>query len=151
MPIYEYSCPKHGNFEVVNTYHNVQQKEKCPAKRCKKLCFRDYQSENVTGFVKLSNNQVKTLRHLADRNRDSLKKEKEFELYKKHNDYRFKEPEEGPFEVKKKDVEKSFKNLEKRNKEKEFKRKILKDKELTKRVLANPVEKIKTNKIKGRK
>lgn len=79
--IYEYTCKKHGSFEVQKPVKDFQEKEECPI--CKKKCDQVFYSPHCY-IVK----EPTTLGHLADRNSKSMGK---YELQEKSRKDRLEE------------------------------------------------------------
>lgn len=89
MPTYTFLCEKcDHSFELnmsLSSYKNIQ---KCP--KCKKAANRNYQTDLMTlnACVKLSDSEIKSMGHLANRNRDTLSDDHKQHLQIKHNEYR---------------------------------------------------------------
>lgn len=110
MPQYTFLCPKHKSFEIFRTFSEYQEKEKCPS--CKHLCSRNYQADQVNANIVVGDSDLKTIGHLANRNRDSLSNQAKMDLFIKHHEPNLKGcPEMG---IPDKNPEKEFKKFEKR-------------------------------------
>ncbi len=90
MPTYSYYCEKCSNifelFFTIGTYKDI--KQKCP--ECKRQCSRSYTTDisSLATSIKKSDNELKTIGDLANRNRDRMTDDQKQELSKKHNDYK---------------------------------------------------------------
>jgi len=96
MPEYTYFCEKcSSKFSVVCPISDYTEKYKCDT--CKKVCSRSYIDDlsTLSSSVKKSDNELKTIGDLANRNRDKLSDDQKVALYKKHNDYK-EQPSEKP-------------------------------------------------------
>jgi putative FmdB family regulatory protein len=90
MPCYTYycnSCKK--KFEVVCSYSQYSEHAKCEFCK-KKNTERSYQDDLTTlnASVKLSDNEIKTIGHLAARNNEKFSEDYKQHLYEKHNSYK---------------------------------------------------------------
>lgn len=89
MPTYSYYCSQCGlNFEL---FFNIQDYNSNPICECgSKKTQRDYIEDlsTITGSVKKSDSELKTVGDLANRNRDRLSEDQKEQLYKKHNEYK---------------------------------------------------------------
>lgn len=90
MPEYTYYCEKcHHKFSVVCTIRDYTENaecDKCHIKKTYRLYREDLASLNTS--VKLSDSEVKTLGHLANRNAEKLSDDQKEHLTKKHNSYK---------------------------------------------------------------
>lgn len=91
MPIYPYRCKncRHA-FEVFQSIHKYRTLHKCP--NCK---YDALERIFVIGdaFVKLADTEIKKVGHLAQRNTEKMSDDQRQELHRKHNEYKYKEPE----------------------------------------------------------
>ena len=83
MPTYSFSCQKCKNlFEVVMSMANYTSEQSCPSCKSNKV-LRDYQSDQVRGFV-----TTQTVGSLAEKNTSKLSSDKLYNLQQKHTEYR---------------------------------------------------------------
>lgn len=90
MPTYSYSCEKcNKNFELFFTIKEYNDSPKCIFCKSKKT-YRDYYNDisSINCSVKKSDNELKTIGDLANRNRDRLSNDEKTALEKKHNEYK---------------------------------------------------------------
>ena len=66
----------------------------CP--KCNLDANRDFIADKAYTSVKLAQSEIKTIGHLAQRNTEKFSNDYKEHLYRKHNEYRFKEPEKEP-------------------------------------------------------
>jgi putative FmdB family regulatory protein len=90
MPTYDYNCPDCGHFEDVCSMAAYTGKAICP------ICHKETEEREFTvplsGFVKLSDNELKTLGHLAHRNAERMSQDEKDALHRKHNAYKYETP-----------------------------------------------------------
>lgn len=89
MPTYTFVCCKcQYKFELFMTFDNYTDDQKC--EKCKAKADRSYADDlsNATGFVRLSDSEIKTLGHLAHRNSEKMSADQKQALYAKHNAYK---------------------------------------------------------------
>lgn len=91
MPAYTFLCDKCNNrFEIVcsiREYADTQTCNKCKSTKHVHRCYiEDVATLNTS--VKKSDNELKTVGDLANRNRDRMSEDQKAELYNKHNDYK---------------------------------------------------------------
>ena len=92
MPLYTYNCTGCADiFEMYFKRDEYVENPPCPS------CFtrtthREYTRDRVHSSVKLSDSELKTVGHLADRNRDSMSSDQKEELTYKHNVYKYNKP-----------------------------------------------------------
>lgn len=89
MPNYSYICDKcDSRFELFFYIRDYNEHPKCVS--CGSIkTNRDYSDlQTLSASVKKSDNELKTLGDLANRNRDKLSDDQKATLYKKHNDYK---------------------------------------------------------------
>lgn len=89
MPTYSYYCEKcHITFERFFLIKDYEATSYC--EKCQTLCSRNYAEDILTqsASVKKSDNELKTIGDLANRNRDKLSNDEKMFLNKKHNDYK---------------------------------------------------------------
>jgi hypothetical protein len=90
MPEYTFECENCKNkFEIVCSIKDYTDKQSCPM--CKSSSTsRSYIDDcmNISGSVKKSDSELKTLGDLANRNRDRLSDDTKIALHKKHNEYK---------------------------------------------------------------
>ena len=94
MPEYSYRCDKcKDTFSIVVCIREYKEIENCP--QCSGSCSRDYLEDlsSLNTSVKLGDNELKTLGHLAQRNTDRMSDDQRNELYRKHNSYKEEVPE----------------------------------------------------------
>lgn len=95
MPTYSYQCSKcKESFELffyIKDYIETPPCIKCKSKCTHRLYINDVLSQSSS--VKKSDNELKTLGDLANRNRDRMSDDQKNELYKKHNDYKDNKPD----------------------------------------------------------
>ena len=91
MPTYTFCCEQCSVvFDTFSTYREYTGKATCP--KCGITTeTRDYRTDLPSGFVKLSDNQIK-LGHLANRNTERLSADEKEALHRKHNAYKYQEP-----------------------------------------------------------
>lgn len=90
MPTYSYCCEKcECIFEQFYSFESYIEHPKCLECGSKKT-HRHYQSDLMgsCGFVRKSDDQLKTVGDLANRNRDRLSNDQKIDLYNKHNNYK---------------------------------------------------------------
>lgn len=90
MPTYSYICEKcQCIFEQFYYIKDYIEQPKCSHCGCKKT-HRSYQDDlaRSSGFVKKSDDELKTVGDLANRNRDRLSNDQKIELHHKHNKYK---------------------------------------------------------------
>lgn len=90
MPTYSYSCDSCGsNFELFFYIKDYIEKPKCTS--CHKATTHRRYADDVLSqncSVKKSDNELKTIGDLANRNRDRMSTDQKNALYKKHNSYK---------------------------------------------------------------
>lgn len=90
MPTYTYYCKKcNKNFELF--FHFDKYTESPTCSYCKsRQTIREIMldASTINTSVKKSDNELKTVGDLANRNRDKLSEDKKLDLYHKHNDYK---------------------------------------------------------------
>ena len=92
MPIYTFKCDKDKDgcgydFELVMSMKSYTPSQVCP--KCKsENVHRNYQFDNSTSIMKLSDEQLK-LEHLAKRNGERLSTDEKAHLDYKHNEYKY--------------------------------------------------------------
>ena len=90
MPIYTYICAKcNKKIELITHYSKYQKTIAC--NECGAECQRSLQDDLGSGFVKLSDHELK-LGHLAQRNSERFSDDYKAELKRKHNEYKEQEP-----------------------------------------------------------
>jgi hypothetical protein len=74
---------------MVSTIKEYQERPKCTFCNSKKT-VRSYQDDlsTLNTSIKLSDSEIKTLGHLANRNSDKMSEDQKIALYKKHNSYK---------------------------------------------------------------
>ena len=89
MPTYSYYCSDCGlHFEL---FFNIKDYNSNPVCECgSKKTQRNYTEDlsTISGSVKKSDSELKTVGDLANRNRDRLSEDQKQYLQKKHNDYK---------------------------------------------------------------
>ena len=90
MPIYTYICEKcQRKIELIAHHSKYQKTITCD--ECGAECQRSLRDDLTSGFVKLSDHELK-LGHLAKRNSERFSDDYKAELKRKHNDYKEQEP-----------------------------------------------------------
>lgn len=88
MPTYSYICSvcdqKFELFAHIKDYVAVPKCIHCGAKKTQ----RSYVDDLGSGFVKKSDDELKTIGDLANRNRDKMSEDQKISLYEKHNSYK---------------------------------------------------------------
>jgi putative FmdB family regulatory protein len=89
MPTYSFKCFEEDggcghSFEIVMGIKDYEDKQKCPICKKIKCVHRDYESDPINAQVILGDSEIKTVGHLAGRNRDKMSDE-EKDLLKKKN------------------------------------------------------------------
>lgn len=94
MPIYSYLCNDCNQiFELFFSYSNYKEKpscELCKSKNTERQITLD--ASTISGSVKKSDSELKTIGDLANRNRDKLSNDEKVHLYNKHNSYKQETP-----------------------------------------------------------
>lgn len=95
MPQYSYFCETCiKSFSEVSSISDYKEKLPCPY--CKEFCSRDYNDlRSLSTSVKLSNSEIKTLGHLAQRNTENMSQDQKIDLHIKHNGYKYDKPEQA--------------------------------------------------------
>jgi putative FmdB family regulatory protein len=94
MPCYTYLCSKCENkFEIVCSIREYKENVKCESCGSKNTsrCYHDDLSTLNTS-VRLSDSEIKTIGHLANRNSERMSDDQKIALYKKHNSYKDEAP-----------------------------------------------------------
>lgn len=91
MPTYQFICEKcNCSFNIncyICDYDAVKSTLRCVSCKSNRI-YRDYQKDNIMGHI-----EQKTIGSLADKNTDKMSEEQKLDLYLKHNDYLYNEPE----------------------------------------------------------
>lgn len=90
MPTYSYYCEKCKKiFELFSYIKDYNPEPKCIICNNQQT-HRSYISDVITqsASVRKSDNELKTIGDLANRNRDKMSEDEKIALYKKHNDYK---------------------------------------------------------------
>ena len=90
MPTYTFACSQcNSKFELFFSIKEYNEHPKCIQCGAKKT-NRSYEDDlhTISGSVKKSDNELKTVGDLANRNRDKLTNDQKSELYHKHNEYK---------------------------------------------------------------
>lgn len=95
MPEYTFICDKcEDSFSIFARWHDlddmvINKTVVCPNCRSKSVS-RDYIGDcsTISGSVKKSDNELKTIGDLANRNRDKMSDDKKIHLHQKHNSYK---------------------------------------------------------------
>lgn len=94
MPIYSYLCKDCKQiFELFFSYSNYKERplcELCQSKNTERQITLD--ASTISGSVKKSDSELKTIGDLANRNRDKLSNDEKVHLYNKHNSYKQETP-----------------------------------------------------------
>jgi hypothetical protein len=94
MPCYTYICNScNKKFEIVCSYSQYKEHypcEFCKSKKTERSYFDDLSTLNSS--IKLSDNEIKTLGHLAARNSEKFSEDYKNYLKNKHNEYKESEP-----------------------------------------------------------
>lgn len=91
MPTYSYACNKcDENFELFFYIKDYNDKPLCPKCKNNKLVTRNYQVDisSQATTVKKTDNELKTIGDLANRNRDRMSEDERNHLQTKHNAYK---------------------------------------------------------------
>lgn len=91
MPSYTFVCSKCSKqFEIVCSIRSYTDQQSCPVCNSKKHVSRCYTEDVATlnSSIKKSDNELKTVGDLANRNRDRMSESQKAELYEKHNEYK---------------------------------------------------------------
>ncbi len=113
MPSYTFICYKcDKKFEILSSIREYTDKQNCPICNSQTNVSRCYIEDAATlnASVKKSDDELKTVGDLANRNRDRMSDTQKEELYEKHNEYKDK-PSNKP-------LPKGFKRLQKQPKTK---------------------------------
>lgn len=101
MPEYTYFCNDCEHdfsiFASINQYEKLASNNKILCPDCKKNdVTRDYITDcsTISGSVKKSDSELKTLGDLADRNRDRMSGDQKEHLARKHNEYKLNKPDD---------------------------------------------------------
>jgi putative FmdB family regulatory protein len=98
MPTYSYSCDKCSkDFELffyIKDYIERPICVNCKSKKTHRLYVNDVITQNTS--VKKSDNELKTIGDLANRNRDRMSQDEKQALYEKHNAYKENKIEDKP-------------------------------------------------------
>lgn len=89
MPEYSYNCEKCNKvFSIICSIKEYKDTHLCDI--CGTLCARDYIEDlsTLNTSVRLGDNDLKTLGHLAQRNTERMSEDQKNELYRKHNSYK---------------------------------------------------------------
>lgn len=89
MPEYSYKCENCDIvFSIVCSMREYDENHLCS--KCGNNCNRDYAEDlsTLNTSVRLGDNDLKTLGHLAQRNTDRMSEDQRNELYRKHNSYK---------------------------------------------------------------
>jgi len=99
MPLYTYLCDEHLggcglSFEKFLNVKNYTPHIRCPQCRKIKSVYRDFitDANTVATTVRKSDTEIK-LGHLAHRNTERMSEDEKAELTRKHNAYRYEEPQ----------------------------------------------------------
>jgi len=95
MPSYTFFCNKcKKKFEIVSSIREYSSDQNCPICLSTDNVERCYIEDVATlnSSVKKSDNELKTVGDLANRNRDRMSDSQKEELYIKHNEYKEAEP-----------------------------------------------------------
>lgn len=91
MPCYSYICEKcNHHFEIVCTISNYKEQIDCELCHKKDNVHREYKLDlsNINTSVIKSDNELKTIGDLANRNRDRMTDDHKASLHEKHNSYK---------------------------------------------------------------
>lgn len=95
MPEYSFVCRDCENrFSLVLSYKQYDS-GRFSCDKCNSICLdRDYSTDlsNISGSVKKSDSELKTIGDLANRNRDKMSDDQKEHLYRKHNEYKLNKP-----------------------------------------------------------
>jgi putative FmdB family regulatory protein len=90
MPDYTYVCTNcNKKFELFSSINNYEESPKCLNCNSKKT-QRSYKDDlsTVSGSVRKSDSELRTIGDLANRNRDKLSNDEKVNLHNKHNSYK---------------------------------------------------------------
>lgn len=88
MPEYTFRCDHCNNvFSIICSISDYKPNQKC---QCGKKADRAYTYDvsTINASIKKSDNELKTLGDLAQRNSDRMSDDEKISLYKKHNSYK---------------------------------------------------------------
>jgi putative FmdB family regulatory protein len=90
MPTYTYQCSKCNNlFELFSYIKDYQEHPKCLNCKSKETSrFYEIDMLTISGSVKKSDSELKTIGDLAKRNSDRMSDDEKHHLYLKHNSYK---------------------------------------------------------------
>lgn len=90
MPTYTYKCPSCNKvFEILSSIKDYQDTISCVECSCKKASRCLVQDvETLNGSVKLGDNELKTLGHLAQRNTERMSEDHKQSIWEKNNAYK---------------------------------------------------------------
>jgi putative FmdB family regulatory protein len=91
MPCYTFFCDKcQSKFEIVSSIREYNSTQQCPSCKSSKHTNRSYIEDVATlnSSIKKSDNELKTIGDLANRNRDKMSEDHKQSLYEKHNEYK---------------------------------------------------------------
>lgn len=114
MPAYTFLCDKcERKFELVCSIREYSEHQSCPVCNSQKHVSRCYIEDvsTLNSSVKKSDDELKTVGDLANRNRDRMSDDQRSELHEKHNSYK-----EAP--AKEKPLPKGFTRMKKQTKTK---------------------------------
>lgn len=89
MPEYSYYCEQcDTTYSIVCSIREYVDTHLCDM--CGNRCHRNYMEDlsTLNTSIKLGDNDLKTLGHLAQRNTDRMSEDQKSELYRKHNSYK---------------------------------------------------------------
>jgi putative FmdB family regulatory protein len=90
MPTYTYKCPSCKKvFEILSSIKDYQDTVSCSSCDCKKAsrCLA-HDVQTLNGSVKLGDNELKTLGHLAQRNTERMSEDQKQSIWTKNNSYK---------------------------------------------------------------
>jgi putative FmdB family regulatory protein len=95
MPAYTFFCNScQKKYEIVCSIKDYNEKMRCEFCGSKKDTHRLYSEDLITlnTSIKKSDNELKTLGDLANRNRDKMNDDQKTDMYVKHNSYKEEQP-----------------------------------------------------------
>ena len=99
MPEYSFLCEDCDHeFSIFCSYSNYEDRVKrLTCEKCYSVNVnRDYITDcsTISGSVKKSDGELKTIGDLANRNRDRMSDDQKEHLFRKHNDYKLNKPDD---------------------------------------------------------
>ncbi len=116
MPEYYYTCEKckktFSTFKV--SVSQYIEKEKCPTCNSTQNVYREYQEEGFYSSIRLSDGEIKTVGHLAERNTENMSDDELKALNRKNTAYLREQPKDLPSGMKRVTKAADFKSSKKK-------------------------------------